>query len=241
MKHKIFSLNSNSSIDLSFDDELLTKISNITPWYASKKVGIPSFMFLSIIDIMGFLQVANATISEALINRVIIILGFVVAFEVAPLYIGYSICLKKYDLGKPIRNIIFILSLIAFGLGIVCNIIYRIMTIPIAYVYTDKTLGIALTIVLCILPIITSIVNLVISSLTFDPLLHDLYMLSNKINKLIIQKNRITTLLSSLDNDAQTKNTLINAEQQEYSEHKKKIQIQEIRLIKFVEALVNSK
>ena len=95
---------------------------NLHTWYTSRWFSVVALIVLLIIDIVGFYQITSITLYESKLSQAIIISTFGVAFEVAPLYIGYSICLKCYGWENPTLNkLIFIFSTTACFLGVIAN------------------------------------------------------------------------------------------------------------------------
>lgn len=161
---KLVSVKADSTLDISVEGKLFEKIQKFQAWYTRKIINIPAIFVFAGIDIAGFLQVLDLTITENPASRFVITAALAVAFEFAPLYIGYSICLKCYGLGKRIHNWILIFSCSACVLGIIANIYFRFGTMNIAYpdprTEDVSSIGLPITVLMCILPIITSLVNL---------------------------------------------------------------------------------
>lgn len=202
---KLFSINANNTLNISVEERLFQNICKAHTWYTSKAVCIPLLAVFAAIDIAGFWQIAASTIMESKLNRGIIISALAVAYEIAPLYIGYSICLKCYGLGKRIHNWTLLFSCSACILGIVGNIYFRLKTIDVAYINPTTLevfeIGFPLTVLMCILPIITTLVNLVIGCLTFDPLQFDLTQLSKKLSRLRLYKQQVMASLQEFNDE----------------------------------------
>lgn len=165
------------------------------------------------------------------ISTAVMLTGFTAAFEGSTIYMAYAFMIKLYNYdkaallhmkkGKKHRiSSSFIstsslgwISLICFMLGVIANSIFRVGlyyyktcgndSLSCADLSKEKTL----MIVMILLPIITSILNFVISCFSFDPLLFEL----NKIGKQIailnsqnekIKNNRLIakTLLEQIKN-----------------------------------------
>ena len=77
--------------------------------------------------------------------------------------------------------------------------------------------ALAITITMCILPVITSLVNLVIGCLTFDPLLFDLSRIEKKLRVLTVKKRQLKSAVESLSHDAEAKKRLIDEENECYT------------------------
>lgn len=206
---KTISVKADGQLNISVDSKLFQTIRNIHTWYT--KQGFAWFMLpvLALVDIFGFLQIAEATISAKASIRIMIIVGFTASFELAPLYIGYSVALKVYNLGTEIRRIVFWLSLAAFILGVLLNGAYRFLTMDIAYAIESPSGGatitdevaLPLTILLSVMPLITSLVNMVVGCLSFDPLLFDIMRIRKKIAVLNEKKRQIDSVISELQDD----------------------------------------
>jgi len=226
---------SDTSLKISVESELLQAIRKAHTWYTSHKFTTPAAAVLALIDFFGFLQIANMTLPDSVVNRGLIIAAFIVAFEVSTMYVGYALSLKSYNLGKPVHNIVFWLSSIAFAFGVIGNIIYRIYTMGISYKETPD-LALPITILLILLPIITSLMNVVVGCLAFDPLLFDLYRLSKKLSTLRIRKSQLEGYITALSNEDELKETLNENETLCYNNTKIEISAMRMRLRNYVAA-----
>lgn len=204
---KLVNVKADSTLNISVEQHLFENIRKAHTWYTNKAINIPAILFLAFIDVFGFMQITELTIAEDVMSRIIITSALAVAFEIAPLYIGYSLCLKCYKLGKRIHNWILFFSCGACILGIIGNIYFRFRTMNTAYF--NRTTGevsevaLPLTVLMCILPVITSLINLVIGCLTFDPLEFELLRLSKKLAKLKLRRQQIKAYLEEF-NDEET-------------------------------------
>lgn len=209
---KLVSVKSDNTLDISIEEHLFENIRKAHNWYTNKMINLPAIFILGLIDVFGFRQIIDLTITDNIVNRFIIVTGLAIAFEIAPLYIGYSICLKCYHLGKRIHNWVLFFSCSACILGIISNIFFRYKTVNIAYVNptTGEALeiGMPMTVLMCILPIITSLMSLVIGCLTFDPLQFELLGLSKKLARLKVRKQQMEAYLEELNDEETLKNTL---------------------------------
>ena len=239
---KLVSLKANGELNISVENKLFKSIRSAHAWYTSKKFATPALIILMIIDIAGFWQIAQSTISDNEWVRVLIIAAFTVAFEMAPLYIGYVMCLKSYGLGKTIHSRIFGLSFISFSLGILVNVFYRIFTMNIAYkqlstdgvTFETSELALPMTILMCVLPVITSLMNIVIGCLSFDPLLYDILKLTQKLRILQIRKQQLENYIDEMEQDEYLKNISLDDEQEAYSNAKNEIVAVNVRLKKYI-------
>lgn len=224
---KLVNVKADSTLNISVEEHLFENIRKAHTWYTNKAINLPAILILAAIDVFGFLQIINLTVAEDSISRIIITSALAVAFEIAPLYIGYSICLKCYKLGRCIHNWVLIFSCSACFLGIIANIYFRFKTIDVAYL--DPTTGevngtgLPLTVLMSILPIITSLINLVIGCLTFDPLEFDLLRLSKKLAKLKLRTQQIKAYLEEFSDEETLQKKLELEEKECYEKVKRDI------------------
>lgn len=240
---KLFKMKLDGSLEFSVENKLLENIRKIHIWYTSKVYSWIALVILSGIDVAGFLNIAQKTINDSQANRTIIISAFVVAFEIAPLYIGYVLCLKSYGLWKShgkfdLGKFVLVLSVVAFVLGVISNSVYRILTINVAYppASKDATIAVPMTIIMIILPIITSFVNIIIACLSFDPLLFELLRLTKKLNELKIKRRQLISDLEELSDDDTQKKNCMEIEERYYINAKTEIRAIRLRLINFIVA-----
>ncbi len=238
---KLVSLKANGELNISVESKLFKSIKKAHAWYTSKKFATPALIALTIIDIAGFWQIAQSTINDNEWVRGLIIAAFAVAFEVAPLYIGYVMCLKSYDLGKQIHRKVFWLSLVSFVLGIIANIIYRYLTMDVAYIEYSADgstftsyLALPMTILLCILPVITSFMNIVIGCLSFDPLLYDILKLTKRLRTLRLRKQQLENYIEEMEQDDFLRQVSLDSEQASYMNAKAEIIAVGIRLKNYI-------
>lgn len=224
---RLVRVKADSTLNISVEERLFENIRRAHAWYTSKKMSIPVFLIFFVIDTLGFNQVLELTIANDPLSRGCITAALAVAFEIAPLYIGYSICLKCYNLGKRIHKWVFIFSCSACILGIIGNIYYRLGTMDIAYVNKltgeVSSIGMPITVLMCLLPVITSLINLVIGCLTFDPLQSDLLQLSKKLAKLELRKQQIKAYLEEFNDEETLQKTLEKEEEECYEKVKQEI------------------
>lgn len=219
---ELISIKTDGSLKISVENRLFENIRKAHTWYTSKVINIPALIILAVIDVAGFVQIMDLTVSESPISRIIITTALAIAFDVAPLYIGYALSLKAYKLGRAIHNWILGFSSLACILGIIGNVCFRVMTMGIAY---EESPGLAfpITVLMCLLPVITSLVNLTIGCLTFDPLLFDMFRLSKKLRKLKLRKQQIKAYLEEFSDENTLKQMLKDGENQCYEYTKKEI------------------
>ncbi len=195
MSNELFKIKYNGSFSFIPEEKLTKEIRKAHTWFTNKKTGGFFTALFFIIDFFGFFELAANTVNADDFTIGVLIGAFLVAFEIAPLYYGYALCLKCYNMGKQIHKHVLRFSGAAFLLGIIGNAIYRILTFD--FVYNESTYDrIAVTIVMIILPIITSLMSLVIGCLIFDPLLFEMNSVSKKINRLNIAKRRLTSAIA---------------------------------------------
>ena len=160
------------SLKIDVQNELFERVRKSRAWFNNSRFGFVMMLVLAISDMAGFWQIADDTLIEYTPLKWLTVVAFTAAFELAPLYLGYAISLKCYNFGKKIRNVIWKLSLGAFLTGIIVNGVYRFMTKDV--LNTTGSLGeYAVTFLMTFLPVITSLVNMVIGCLVFDPLYID--------------------------------------------------------------------
>lgn len=208
---------SDSSLQISIGDEFMKTIRSTHDWFTSQKFANITVGGLAIIDLFGFLQITNLTLPENIMNRSIIISAFLVAFEGSTLYMGYALGLKSYGLGKQIHKVVFWLSSMAFLLGFAANTIYRVLTMDLAYENDMPQIALPMTIVMIILPVITSLMNIVVGCLAFDPLLYDLTRLSKKLHLLQIKKQKLERCLAALSNEDELESSIRESEDNCYN------------------------
>lgn len=221
-------INTDKIPNKSIENHLFEIILKNQTWYTNPQIGVPVFILFSIIDVAGFWQVLTPTIADGDIARILITASLAIAFEIAPLYIGYSICLKCYHLGQRIHNWVLTFSCCACIFGIIGNIFFRIKTMDIAY-FDPKTnntseTALPITVLMCLLPIITSLMSLVIGCLTFDPLQFDLLKLSKKLAKLKQLRKQTKANLEEFNDEDTLKKTLETDETALYQKAKQDIQ-----------------
>lgn len=207
---------SDSSLYIPIGNEFMKTIRSTHGWFTSQKFANFAVGVLAVIDLFGFLQIANLTLPENIMNRSIIIAAFLVAFEGATLYIGYILGLKSYGLGRQIHKVVLRLSGMAFLLGCMINTAYRILTMDIAYKNTPQ-IALPMTIVMIVLPVITSLMNIVVGCLAFDPLLFDLFRLSKKLHILEIKKQKLRSCLAALSNEDELEKSIRESEDSCYN------------------------
>lgn len=222
-KKKIISVKADGNLNISVENHLFKKIRNAHTWYTSKFASIPAVFVFLVIDICGFGQIMRLTIKDSELNRVIIIAALAVAFEFAPLYIGYALCLKSYGLGKPIHNWVLGFSTAACILGVFGNTYFRYNTMDIAYSGKDAYLAMPMTVLMSLLPVITSLVNLTLGCLGFDPLLFDLARVSKKLQRLKIRHQQMKAFLEEFKDEEKIKEEIMKDEEACYESVKNDI------------------
>ena len=151
---------------------------------------------ICIIDSTGFYEATRGDIPLNETMTILVVAAFSAAYEIAPLYIGYAICLIKYDLGHQIRKTVFTLSCSSFILGNLANFVLRFMSLKEISLQT-----ITIPIVMLLLPLITSLISIVIGCLTFDPILFDIKRLASDVRILHTRKRQIIAALEKLNID----------------------------------------
>lgn len=218
---KSINIKAESSITLSAESKFFNSIRNINTWYTNNKFTIPVLLAAAGIDISGFYQAISSISYENTYVRIIIIAAFVIAFELAPLYVGYAMCLKAYNLGKRIRKKVFYFSLVSFVLGTLVNTYFRsaILEINMSADNFNRS-NIPFTVLMIILPLITSFMNLAIGCLSFDPLLFDLKRLAKRLGALKSSRRRCEAELEKYADDFQRQQEMLQAEYEKFEKAK---------------------
>ena len=205
-----------TSMSLTWEAEWVKEAKKTKPWYTKTPSSVVALLILAMIDLGGFIQgmmsfphdFNTTSNSETIINTlalIILVAGFVAAFEGTTIYMAYAFSLKLYHYDRfALRRIYsgtskasfskFVSTsslgwfcFFAFILGVIANIIFRIGTMAEKDFFEEGSLVLtqdgAIAIVLVILPIITSILNFVIGCFSFDPILFELNQLSKNIAK----------------------------------------------------------
>lgn len=183
------------------------------PVYASLITACLSFILSAISDFFCFVQLLSTNNTNSLfwergfwkdsINNLPVLVGLMLAFDAAPLYIGYMLCIKsiRQDCKDYHKNDVldkaFVFSIIAFVLGIITNFILRLREWDgiefwcwIRGMHAIKACNLKL-IAMCFIPLITSLMSLTVGCLTFDPLQFDLNRISKKLAELRVQRVRL--------------------------------------------------
>ena len=214
----IIHVNPDGQLNVDVKNRQFTTIRSAQAWHSSPAFSWIILGILTFIDVFGFYQIASVTMTDNPLVRIVIVAGFTASFEFAPLYIGCSIALKTYDLGKKVHNLVFWLSIAAFALGFLINAVYRFLTMDIAYYELDitgekHTMAIAfpLSLLLSILPLITSLINMVVGILSYDPVLFDIIKIEKRIAVLNEKKRRIDAAIKELQDSSIKANREENA------------------------------
>lgn len=231
MMNNKMNVNVRGSVEFSVDSKILESIRKVNTWFTNGKVSWVLVLIAAVTDIGGFISIymAHLNADENLIP--IIILGLSVAFEAAPLYIGYSICLYAYEFGERIRKWVLIFSSTSFVMGIIANTAFRIIDIK-------ETAGTA--IVMILLPIITSFMNLAIGCLSFDPLGMDMLRLSKLLRKLKFNLYKYNLIVKELENDATSQIEAQNKENSDYSNARIAIFASSIKMKSYVDLMASN-
>ena len=202
-----------AKVEITVEENDLTKgLKKSKSWYSLE--GVIALLFLGFVDCAGFVQGALQYIQDNIDTEkvafsistygvhIIMVLGFIVAFEGATIYMAYAFSLHLYHYDKQAikrinpatKSVSFskfvstsTLGWISFGaflLGFVLNIIFRIGILEDAIINIGREKAIAITVVMIFLPVITSILNFVIGCFTFDPLLFEMNYYSKQMAKL---------------------------------------------------------
>lgn len=224
------------SLKIDVQNKLFERVKKSRVWFNDRRFGFLMMLLLAFSDMAGFWQIADDTLIEYEILKVLTVVAFTAAFELAPLYLGYAICLKCYDFGKDIRNVVWKLSLWAFLTGIIVNGIYRFMTKDV--LYTTGSLGeYAVTFLMTFLPVITSLVNMVIGCLVFDPLYIDLIKLKKRLSILQEKKRQLEVRIEEIKEDDKLDKILEKEIKKEYDDAKVELNTAKKRLMHYVEII----
>lgn len=219
-------------------NECITRtFGNLHTWYTNQKYGALMLIVFFVIDLAGFYQIISNTLYETKLIRAVIVSGFGAAFEIAPLYIGYSACLIYYNWAiERFNKLILSLSIAAFGLGVVANTVYRVLTMTTAYSDNiEPRTALATTITMCILPVITSLINLVIGCLAFDPLYIHLIKLSKQISVLKTKERQLKACLKEYELDEKCKDGYRDEVDTDFENIKIQIEAMKDELKRYVE------
>nr|WP_289768473.1 hypothetical protein [uncultured Acetatifactor sp.] len=222
---KLLNLKADGTFNVSVEEHLFDNVRKAHTWYTSKFTSFPALVLLALIDIIGFKQIIDLTVVESNANRFAITASLAIAFDLASLYLGYALCLKCYHLGRLIHNWALAFSLTACGLGIIANAVFRILTMNVAYVdsKTGEETGLAITIFMCVSPIITSLVSITIGCLTLNPLHFELLQRSKKIAKLQLRKSQVMACLEEFKDEKTLEDSLAKEETACYENVQKEI------------------
>ena len=224
---KLLSLKADGTFNVSVEEHLFENIQKAHTWYTSKFTAAPAIAILAFIDIIGFKQIIDLTVVESNASRFAITASLTIAFDFASLYLGYALCLKCYHLGRLIHNWVLGLSLTACILGIITNIAFRILTMNIAYINPTtgdvSETGLPITIFMCVSPIITSLVSIIIGCLTLNPLEFELLQRSKKIARMQFRKEQITACLAEYADEKKMEDSLTKEEAACYENVRKEI------------------
>lgn len=216
--NRLLKTTANGSLNISAQSKVLKRKKPSRGWYTHRAMTWFTPPAAVAIDVIGFNQIISKTIVDSQSNRIMVITALAAAFELAPLYIGYAINLKCYKKGSALLNFVLAFSTISCLLGVIANTIFRALTMNIAYTSgTMYNARLPITILMCILPVITTLINLVVGCLCFDPLLFDLLRLSKRINTLKSKQQEIQAYIDDLDNDCDTKILYNDVEQEHYN------------------------
>lgn len=241
---------SNKKILHTTEADYVSDLKASKPWYSKAPTSIVSLIFLGLIDTAGFVQGmlkalpdtshdSHTTVISTYISMGVMILAFIVSFEVATIYMGYAFSLRLYHYDKfsikrinadsqDIESSKFVsttflgwLSFLAFILGIIANIIFRLGLMENIEFFNNSngrlTVDGAITLVMVILPIITSIINFVISCFTFDPILFELNYISKAIGNLKLDISNLTNKKEMIQREIDNIDYLKQSQEKIYS------------------------
>lgn len=224
------------SLKIDVQNELFERVRKSRAWFNNSRFGFVMMLVLAISDMAGFWQIADDTLIEYTPLKWLTVVAFTAAFELAPLYLGYAISLKCYNFGKKIRNVIWKLSLGAFLTGIIVNGVYRFMTKDV--LNTTGSLGeYAVTFLMTFLPVITSLVNMVIGCLVFDPLYIDLIKLKKRLSILQEKKRQLEVRIAEIKEDNELGENVKKEIKKEYDDAMAELNDTKDRLLHYAEMI----
>ena len=146
MANSLFKIKYDGSFSFVPEEKLMNEIKKSHTWFTNTLFGKICTIVFACIDLCGFYQLATNTINISALNRWVIISAFLVAFELAPLYLGYSMCLNCYNMGKQIHSHVKKYSICTLLLGIIANIIGKQFNayyncIPVGFNNSNVTLS----------------------------------------------------------------------------------------------------
>ncbi len=132
-----------ASATVKINSKSLDEIKKSKPWFSASSIGWIAIIFLALMDLGGFVQGAftfapetwdtETTLVQIANNAVLIVMvsGFIAAFELSTLYMAYAFSLKLYhydrqaiknanESGKKEKNIRFSKSISTNTLGWLC-------------------------------------------------------------------------------------------------------------------------
>ncbi len=234
MANSLFKLKYDGTFSFIPEEKLMKEIRKAHTWFTKSPFGIIFPAIFAFIDFGGFFQLTVKTINSDNWTIAVMILAFLVAFELAPLYFGYALCLKSYGMGKQIHKYVMKFSLWSFVLGVLGNVLYRIMSF--SYIQTPDEPTLAITILMIILPIITSLMSIVVGCLMFDPLLFEMNKTAKKINRLNIAKRQLEAAIKEYEDlDGESLSSFIDVENEIYSSKVKILEIQKQELYDYID------
>lgn len=143
-----------------------------------------------------------------------ILVGLMLAFDAAPMYIGYLLCIKsvRKEYGskltnEKLTNAAMVFSSAAFFIGIIINFLLRIRHWQVAVTVNDSALMSDMAqnnlkvIAMCLIPLVTSLMSLTVGCLSFDPLLLDFKRISKKLSKLYEQKLKLEEYIRQYEDE----------------------------------------
>lgn len=224
MQNKI-KFNVKNSLEFTVESKFLTSVRNINTWFTSNKVSWIWVLVAAVTDIVGFISIFTSKLNVKIELIPVIVSGLSIAFEIAPLYIGYAICLYAYNFGKKVRKCVLAFSTVSFVLGIISNTVFRILN-------PDEP---GTTIVMIILPIITSFMNLTVGCLSFDPLGMDVRRLSKLLKKLKLNLYKYKLFEKKLESDNLLEKEISSKEFSDYNSAKLSIISTSVKLKSYVD------
>ena len=167
-------------------------------------------------DLVSFMQLFSSFLYDNLSLRFIAIFAMLMAFEIAPIYLGYT--MKKREQGYNIRDFLTIGFVASFVMAAVVNVVLRIITKDLAFpdfsnlAASSSALGSATMAgtrsnalyyasAFAVLPIITSVVSFLASFTMANPLRDEMKKLEHEHVKIAESIGQIQAILKEYDAD----------------------------------------
>ena len=229
-----FNFKTEGSIKISLESKLFDNAPKPETFYMNPRFGEFGIPILAIMDIVGFWQIMSSIAAVNSVYKFVIIAVLAIAFEGAPLYIGYTLSLRCYQWASAIHKWVLGFSVGACMLGIVGNTVFRIFTMDIAYPDMinggRSDIAVPLTVLMIILPVITTLFSLTLGCLTFDPLLIKLKKMAKNLSVMKIRKQQSLSIVKGYDEESIAKESLLKEEERIYDNAVESLKVMRKRL-----------